>query len=125
MHWVGVAHLKEWETGQKCQENGMDDKGAFVKLKGEKEICRDWKQRQVTWEEYRDSIPAYRDEVRKAKTQMELNVVRDVKDNKGSKYIGIYCMVFYSSIRQKEDQGKCEPIAVNELGPGDTGYGKG
>lgn len=33
--------LKEWETGQKCQEDGMDDQGASVKLKGRKEICRD------------------------------------------------------------------------------------
>ena len=48
-----------------------------------------WKQVQVTWEEYRDTVRACRDLVRKAKAQLELNVVRDVKENKKSffKYI--------------------------------------
>ena len=49
-----------------------------------------WKQVQVTWEEYRDTVRASRDEVRKAKAQMELNLARDVKGNRKGfcKYTG-------------------------------------
>lgn len=38
----------------------------------------------MSWEEYRDAIQTCRDGIRKAKAEMELNLVRDVKNNKGS-----------------------------------------
>ena len=37
---------------------------------------------QATWEEYRNAIKACRDATRKAKVHLELNLARDVKDNK-------------------------------------------
>ena len=43
---------------------------------------KQWKQGWVAWEEYKDVVQLYRDGVRKAKWQMELNLVRDVKNNK-------------------------------------------
>jgi len=48
-----------------------------------------WKEGQATWEEYRNVVRACRDAVRKAKVHLELNLARDVKDNKKdfSKYI--------------------------------------
>ena len=44
----------------------------------------------VSWEEYRAVVRVCRDRIRKAKEQMQLNLVRDVKDNKKGfcRYIG-------------------------------------
>ncbi|GAB0205150.1 long-chain fatty acid transport protein 6-like [Grus japonensis] len=55
-------------------------------LKHKKEAYRGWKQGQVAWEEYRETVQAARDQVRKAKALIELNLARDVKDNKKSFY---------------------------------------
>jgi len=52
------------------------------KVKHQKEAYRGWKQGQVAWEEYRENVPAARDEVRKAKALIELNLARDIKGNK-------------------------------------------
>jgi len=40
------------------------------------------KEGQATWEEYRNVIKAHRDSMRKATVHLELNLARDVKDNK-------------------------------------------
>ncbi|GAB0208055.1 hypothetical protein GRJ2_003271200 [Grus japonensis] len=62
------------------------------KVKPKKEAYRGWKQGQVAWEEYRETVRAARDQVRKAKALIELNLARDVKGNKKSFYRG-WCMV--------------------------------
>jgi len=41
-----------------------------------------WKEGQATWEEYRNVVRACRDAMRKAKVCLQLNLARDVKDNK-------------------------------------------
>jgi len=41
-----------------------------------------WKEGQATWEEYRKVVRACRDAMRKAKAHLELNLARDVEDNK-------------------------------------------
>ncbi|GAB0189136.1 mitochondrial enolase superfamily member 1 [Grus japonensis] len=45
---------------------------------------------QVAWEEYRETVRAARDQVRKAKALIEISLARDVKDNKKSfyRYVG-------------------------------------
>jgi len=48
--------------------------------KGKQEMHRQWKQGQVSWEEYRDAAQLCRDGIRKAKAQLELNVARDAKN---------------------------------------------
>jgi len=40
------------------------------------------KEGQATWEEYRNIVRACRGATRKAKAHLELNLARDVKDNK-------------------------------------------
>ena len=47
---------------------------------------RQWKQGQVLWEEYKEAARLCRDEVRKAKAQFELNLVRDARKNKKDCY---------------------------------------
>ncbi|GAB0181339.1 mitochondrial enolase superfamily member 1 [Grus japonensis] len=56
------------------------------KVKQKKEAYRAWKQGQVAWEEYRETVRAARDQVRKGKALIEISLARDVKDNKKSFY---------------------------------------
>jgi len=62
------------------------NKEILDKLKHKKEAYRGWKQGQVVWEEYREIVQAARDQVRKAKVVIELNLARDIKSNKNSYY---------------------------------------
>ncbi|KAK4806906.1 hypothetical protein QYF61_012627 [Mycteria americana] len=79
----------------RCKKSGKDGKrpawmsqDLLVKLKGKKETHRQWKQGQVSWEEYRDAARLCRDGVRKAKAQLELNLARDAKNNNKGFYSG-------------------------------------
>ena len=56
------------------------------KLRHKKEAYRGWKQGQVAREEYREIIQAARDQIRKAKSLIELNLARDIKGNKKNFY---------------------------------------
>ena len=56
------------------------------KSKYKKEAYRRWKQGQIAWEEYRETVLVARDQVRKVKDLIELNLSRDVKGNKKSFY---------------------------------------
>ena len=66
-----------------------------------------WKQGRVTWEEYRDAVRTCRRRIRKAKAQVELNLVRDVKNNKKT---------FYRYIGQKRQAEMGIPSLVNLKG---------
>jgi len=80
----------------------------MVKLKGKKDLHRHWKQGQVSWEEYRDAVWLCRDEVRKAKLQLELNLARDAKNNK---------KVFYRHVNQKRKVKESVPPDEQERRP--------
>jgi len=69
----------------------------LVKLKGKKELHRQRRQGQVSWEEYRDTAQLHRDGVRKTKGQLELNLARDAKSNKKG---------FYRYVSQKRKSKK-------------------
>jgi len=62
------------------------NKEVLDKLKHKKEAYRGWKQGQAAWEEYREIAQAARDQVRKAKALIELNLTKDIKVNKNSFY---------------------------------------
>jgi len=53
-----------------------------VELRRKRKVYGMWKERQVTWEEHRNIARACRDTTRKAKVHLELNLARDVKDNR-------------------------------------------
>lgn len=53
-----------------------------LKQREKREMYRKWKQDCVSWEEYRAVVRVCRDRIRKAKVQMELNLARDVRDNR-------------------------------------------
>ncbi|GAB0207770.1 mitochondrial enolase superfamily member 1 [Grus japonensis] len=62
------------------------NKELLGKVNHKKKAYRGWKQGQVAWEEYRETVRAARDQVRKAKALTEISLARDVKDNKKSFY---------------------------------------
>ncbi|GAB0206425.1 mitochondrial enolase superfamily member 1 [Grus japonensis] len=74
------------KSGKNTKRPPWMNKELLGKVKQKKEAYRGWKQGQVAWEEYRETVRAARDQVRKAKALIELNLARDVKDNKKSFY---------------------------------------
>ncbi|GAB0193880.1 mitochondrial enolase superfamily member 1 [Grus japonensis] len=62
------------------------NKELLGKDKQKKEAYRGWKQGQVAWEKYRETVRAARYQVRKAKALIEISLARNVKDNKKSFY---------------------------------------
>ncbi|GAB0185045.1 mitochondrial enolase superfamily member 1 [Grus japonensis] len=62
------------------------NKELLGKVRHKKEAYRGWKQGQVAWEEYKETVRAARDQVRKVKALIEINLSRDVKGSKKSFY---------------------------------------
>jgi len=92
------------------------NKECLDKLKHKKEAYRAWKHGQVAWEEYRGIVQAARDQVRKAKVLIELNLAMDIKGNTKS---------FYRYIGDKRKMGKCWPSLEGNGRPAYPGYGEG
>ena len=64
----------------------------LLKLDSKKQMHKQWKQGQVTWEKYRDAARLCGDGIQKAKAQLELDLARGSKKNKKG---------FYRYINQK------------------------
>jgi len=59
-----------------------------------------------TWGEYRDAVQTCREGIRKAKVQMELNLVRNVKNNKRSyRYTG----------QKRQTKESLPPLALKKI----------
>ncbi|GAB0179374.1 mitochondrial enolase superfamily member 1 [Grus japonensis] len=82
-------------------------KELLEKLKGKKEVHRMWKKGLATWEEYRNVVRVCRDATRKAKAYLELNLARDVKDNKKG---------FFKYISSKRKTRENVGLLLNEVG---------
>ncbi|GAB0205261.1 mitochondrial enolase superfamily member 1 [Grus japonensis] len=79
-------HPNKEKVRQNAWRPAWMNKELLGKVKCKKEAYRGWKQGQVAWEEYRETVRAARDHVRKAKALTELNLARDVKGNRKSFY---------------------------------------
>ncbi|KFO69866.1 hypothetical protein N303_00632, partial [Cuculus canorus] len=73
-------------TGRKGKRPAWLSQDLLVKLKKKKELHRQCKQGQGTWDVYRDAAQFCREEVRKAMEQLELNLAREAKTNKKGFY---------------------------------------
>lgn len=62
------------------------NKELATKLKQKKEAYRDGKYGQIAWEGYRGIVQAARDQARKTKVLLELNLAREIEGNKKSFY---------------------------------------
>ncbi|GAB0209884.1 hypothetical protein GRJ2_003454100 [Grus japonensis] len=74
------------KSGKNTKRPPWMNKELLGKVKQKKEAYRGWKQGQVAWEEYRETVRAAGDQVRKAKAPIELNLAKEVKDKKKSFY---------------------------------------
>lgn len=86
----------------------------LVKLKSKMETHRQWKQEQVSQEEYRDLAQLCRGLLRKAKALLVLTLVRNAKNCKKS---------FYRCVSQKRNVSV--PCQINMTGKLVTGRGGG
>ncbi|GAB0185450.1 hypothetical protein GRJ2_001010300 [Grus japonensis] len=77
------------------------NKELLGKLQHKKETYRGWKQGQVAWEEYREIVRAARDQVRKAKALIELNLARDIKGNKKNFYRYVMNLMKFNKAKYK------------------------
>jgi len=57
-------------------------KELLEEFRQKRKVCGIWKEGQATWEEYRNVVRGRRDATRKAKALLELNLARDVRNNK-------------------------------------------
>ncbi|GAB0190056.1 hypothetical protein GRJ2_001470900 [Grus japonensis] len=80
------AKRKSGKNARKLWRPAWMNKLLLDKLKHKKEVYRGRKQGQVAWEEYREIVQATRDQLRKPKALIELNLARDIKCNKKSFY---------------------------------------
>jgi len=86
-------HRAQELSVRRCKQSDREGKrpawlsqDLLVKLKSKRELHRQWKQGQVYWEEYRDAVWLCRDEVRRAKARLELNLTRNAKNSKKGFY---------------------------------------
>jgi len=61
---------------------GLAEQGDFAGAQEKRRIYHLWKKGQATQEEYRGLIRSCREEIRKAKAQLELRLATVVRDNK-------------------------------------------
>ena len=89
----------------------------MVRLRGKKELHREWKQGQVTWEKYRGAAWLSSDGVRKAKVRLEPNLAGDAKNNKKG---------FYRCVSQKRKvKESISPADEQDWQPGNNGWEEG
>ncbi|KFV09627.1 hypothetical protein N340_04878, partial [Tauraco erythrolophus] len=73
-------------SGRNTRKPAWMNKELLDQLGHKKKAYRRWKQGQVTWEEHRAIVRANRDQVKKAKALIGLNLARDIKGNKKNFY---------------------------------------
>jgi len=109
----------------RCNKSGKEGKrpawlsqDLLVKLKGKRELCRQWNQEKGSREEYRDAAGLSRDELRRARSQLELNLAKDSKNNKKG---------FYRYVNHKRKVKECLPPHPDEQDcqTGNSGQGEG
>ena len=107
-HRVRELSVPRWKkSGKEEKTLAWLNRDLLVKLKGKRELYRQWKQGQVSWEEYKDAARLCRDEVMRAKVQLELNLASDAENNKKG---------FYRYINQKRKVKESVPPLMNKNG---------
>ncbi|KFV11016.1 hypothetical protein N340_00534, partial [Tauraco erythrolophus] len=74
------------KSGRNTRRPAWMNKELLDQLGHKKKDYRGWKQGQVAWKENRAIVRVTRDQVRKAKALIELNLARDIKGNKKNFY---------------------------------------
>ncbi|KFV20393.1 hypothetical protein N340_12155, partial [Tauraco erythrolophus] len=74
------------KSGRNTRRPAWMNKELLDQLGHKKKAYSGWEKGQVAWEEYRAIVQATRDQVRKAKALIELNLATDIKGNKKNFY---------------------------------------
>lgn len=98
-------HRKEKNRGGR--KSVWRSKDLLVKLGKNKDMFSQWKQTHMDWDEYKDAILTCCDGIRKAKAQMELHCVRDMKNEEKD---------LYGYLVQKRQAKKNVPPLIKEKG---------
>jgi len=77
------THKTKLHAGKNAKRHSWFNKNL---LWCKKKFYIEWKQEQVTWKDYKEVLQASRDHVKKVKTQIKLNLARDIKRNKKKFY---------------------------------------
>jgi len=96
---------KKWSQGGR--RPAWLNKELLVELRWKRKVHGMWKEGQATWEEYRNVTRACRDAMRKAKAYLELNLARDVRNNKKG---------FFNYISSKWKTRDNVGLLLNEVG---------
>ena len=108
----GEVHQKR-KAGENARRSPWINK-TLPHLFKRKNVYRAWKQEWVTWEDYREVGQAATDHIKKAKTQTELKLVRDIKGNKKN---------FYKCASDKRKAREdCRPCPEGNWRPDREGY---
>ncbi|PKU40245.1 hypothetical protein llap_9450 [Limosa lapponica baueri] len=83
------------------------NKELLDKLRIKKEAYSGWKQGWVDWAEYKETVRVARNQIKQAKAQAELNLARDIKNNKKK---------FYRYVRDKGKTGEVVGPLQKETG---------
>ncbi|KFQ68276.1 hypothetical protein N335_06719, partial [Phaethon lepturus] len=109
-----VFHRAQELLIPRCKKSGREGKrqawlsrDLLCKLKGKKEMHRQWKQGWGSWDKYRDAAWLSRDGVRKAEAQLELSLAREEKNTKKG---------FYRHVSQKREVKESVPPLMNKAG---------
>jgi len=78
--YVSCPHVPHHELVRNM--TGLAEQGALTGIQEKRRVSHLWKKGHVTQEEYRGLIRSCREEVRKAKAQIELRLATVVRDNK-------------------------------------------
>ena len=84
----------------------------IVKLIGKKKVHKVWKKGLSTWDKHRNMVRACKDATRMAKAHLELNLSKEIKDNKNG--------LFMSISSRRRTKNSVHPL-LNEVGALVTG----
>lgn len=70
------------KSGKGARRPAWMSKELMCKLRGKKKVHDMWKKGLTTWEQYKNVVRDCRDATRKAKAHLELNLAKEIKDNK-------------------------------------------
>ncbi|KFV53301.1 hypothetical protein N328_01413, partial [Gavia stellata] len=71
-----------WKISQQERRLAWLNRELWMELREKKRVYDLWKKGQTSLEEYKNVVRFYREKIRRAKTQLELNLVTAVKSNK-------------------------------------------
>jgi len=81
-----------------------------MELRNKGEVYGVWKREQATYEDYKYTVKLCREKIRKAKTQLELNLATKVKDNNKYFYKYIFIYIHMNTYSKRRARNNLHPL---------------